>query len=168
MKPLEPPDTHSLSAALGWLGLGLAADADVEIAKIPPSLKAHPDVLEVRWQIAAARKDWRVSLELADELRTVAPDHPASWINRAYSLRRVEGGGLPAARECLIEAHALFPAEPVIPFNLACYACQLGDLNGARAWLKKASRLASESVIKKMALTDPDLEALWPELVVST
>jgi Flp pilus assembly protein TadD len=168
MKPLEPPDTHHLSSALGWLGLGLSADADTEIEKIVPSLRAHPDVLEVRWQISAAKKDWAMCLDLANELQTAAPDRASSWINRAYSLRRVEGGGLQAAQECLLRALPLFSHEAVIPFNLACYACQLGDLSAARAWLKKASSLASEAVIKKMALQDPDLEALWAELAVAT
>ncbi len=152
---------------MGWLGLGLPPEADAEIEKIAPSRQSHPDVLEVRWQICAARKDWRACLDLADELRATATDRPASWINRAYSLRRVEGGGLPAAQECLRQALALFPVEPVIPFNLACYACQLGDLAEARKWLKRASRLESEMVIKKMALKDPDLEALWAELEVA-
>ena len=152
---------------MGWLGLGSPAEADVEIEKIASSLRSHPDVLEVRWQICAARKDWRACLDLADELRSAAPDRPASWINRAYSLRRVEGGGLPAAQECLRQALALFPVEPVIPFNLACYACQLGDLDAARKWLKRAARLESETVIRKMALKDPDLEALWTELAAA-
>lgn len=168
MKRLEPPDTHLLNAAMGWLGLGLPAEADAEIERITPWLRAHPDVLEVRWQVYAARKDWRKCLELADQLRAIAPDRPASWINRAYSLRRIQGGGLTSAQECLIQAQAQFPAEPIIAFNLACYACQLGDLDAARNWLKRASRLGSEEVIRKMALNDTDLEALWPEFTVES
>ena len=165
MKTIEPPDAHLLNAAMGWLGLGLPVDAEAEIERITPSLRTHPDVLEVRWQICAARKGWQACLDLANELREAAPDRPGSWINRAYSLRRVEGGGLPLAQECLMQALASFPVEPVILFNLACYACQLGDMEAARQWLNRALRAGSEAVIKKMALNDPDLEALWPELV---
>src|ERR1043166_9428290 len=55
MTRLEPPDTHHLSAAVGWLELGNPAEAGEEIARISPAALEHPDVLEVRWQICANR-----------------------------------------------------------------------------------------------------------------
>jgi len=57
-----------------------------------------------------------------------------------------------------------FPREFVIPYNLACYACKLGELNEARSWLKKAIALTSPEEIKHMALADPDLEELRAEI----
>src|ERR1017187_3279090 len=48
MKPLEPPDSHHLSAAIGWLGLGNWREANEELEKITSELRGHPDVLEVR------------------------------------------------------------------------------------------------------------------------
>jgi Flp pilus assembly protein TadD len=163
MDPLTPPDTHHLSSAMGWLGLGLPADAEGEIQKIKHGNQSHPDVLEVRWQIAAKKEDWSECLNLANSMWAVDPDRPSSWINRAYSLRRVRGGGLIPAQECLLHAQALFPNVMLIAFNLACYACQLGDLNTARALLKKSARLTSEALIKKMVLRDEDLKPLWEE-----
>ncbi len=51
MEPLEPPDTHYLSAALGWLELGNAAESICELGQIRPENVNHPDVLEVRWMV---------------------------------------------------------------------------------------------------------------------
>jgi hypothetical protein len=45
-------------------------------------------------------------------------------------------------------------------YNLACYACQLGNLKQARKWLEKVIEIAGTNEIKLMALGDPDLEQL--------
>jgi hypothetical protein len=57
-----------------------------------------------------------------------------------------------------------FPKEYIIRYNLACYACQLGNLKEARHWLKKAIDLAGTKEVELMALHDPDLEPLWKEI----
>jgi hypothetical protein len=50
MKPLEPPDSLHLQAAQGWGELHAFGEAEAELDKIAASLRAHPKVLEVRWQ----------------------------------------------------------------------------------------------------------------------
>jgi hypothetical protein len=56
-------------------------------------------------------------------------------------------------------------AHPVIiRYNLACYACQLGNLKEARHWLKRAIDLAGTKQVKLMALEDPDLEPLCKQI----
>ena len=40
----------------------------------------------------------------------------------------------------------------VIPYHLACYACQLGRLEQAQAWLVKAMATRDAAQIKAMAL----------------
>ncbi len=52
----------------------------------------------------------------------------------------------------------------MVAYNLACYACQLGDLKGARTLLERAFALGDASKMKLMALDDPDLESLWAEI----
>jgi hypothetical protein len=49
-------------------------------------------------------------------------------------------------------------------YNLACYACQLGNLKEARQWLEKAFAIGDSKQLKLMALDDPDLEPLWREV----
>jgi hypothetical protein len=57
MKPLEPPDSHYLQAAQGWLELGNPTEANEELQKITAPNRGHPDVLQLRWQIYAQAKN---------------------------------------------------------------------------------------------------------------
>ncbi|HCL91647.1 MAG TPA: hypothetical protein DIC50_02555, partial [Verrucomicrobia subdivision 3 bacterium] len=57
-----------------------------------------------------------------------------------------------------------FPQEAIIPFNLSCYACQLQQLDVARLWLRRAAGIGGKEQIKRLALSDPDLQPLWPEI----
>lgn len=164
MESLEPPDAHYLNAAIGWLGLGNAAEAQAELDRISQTNQLHPDVLEVRWLVCAEQKDWSGALVAARALTERAPDRPTGWLHFAYALRRVPEGGLQRAWEALRPAYDKFPNEPIIAFNLACYACQLGRLAEARKWLKTALAVGDAQKLKQMALEDGDLKPLWPEI----
>ena len=161
---LEPPDTHFLLAALGWMELGNLAEAKVELGRIAPERQAHPDVLEARWLICAEAKQWDEGLVAARALVEVAPERASGWLHRAYALRRALGGGLQQAWDALLPAHDKFPRESTIAYNLSCYACQMNQLDTARVWLKRAMGIGEKDSVKEMALSDPDLEALWAEV----
>ena len=164
MPTLEPPDNHHLDAAIGWLGLGCAADAGAELDQISAPNQSHLDVLEMRWTLAVHGQNWAEALAVAErELQTDAAD-AGGWLHRAYALRRMENGGLAAAWAALLPAADKFPAEPVIPYNLACYACQMAQLDDARQWLRRAQKIGGREAIQKMALADDDLQPLWPEM----
>jgi Flp pilus assembly protein TadD len=76
-------------------------------------------------------------------------------------LRRCPDGGLPQAWAALLPARERFPQEPVIPYNLACYAAQMNRLDEAFEWLRQAVTAAGKAdPIRQMATQDPDLEAL--------
>jgi Flp pilus assembly protein TadD len=164
MKPLEPPDSHYLSAAAGWLGLGNVTEAKTELEKIAPQYKLHPAVLSVGFDLHAHSKQWDAAAEIAGKLTELVPREAGTWISLAYATRRKAGGGIPAARAILVQAQRNFPREAIIAYNLACYDCQLGDLIAAKAWLDKACHLGDLHKIKRMARQDPDLEPLWPEI----
>ena len=164
MKPLEPPDSHHLSAAFGWLGLGNLTEAGKELERIAPSFHSHPDFLAARFDFLAAARKWDEATEVAGTLTRLEPTQAGVWISLAYATRRKSGGGITRARAILIQAWQTFPEEKIIAYNLACYDCQSGDLNAARSWLKKACQLGDARQVKNMALQDPDLEALWAEL----
>jgi len=74
------------------------------------------------------------------------------------------GGGIKAAWDALLPTAEKFPSQPMIAFNLACYACLLGRLEEAREWLRKAMDLGDEKEIKTLALDDPALEPLWANI----
>jgi len=164
MSKLEPPDAFALSAALGWLELGNATEALGELEHVTPANQSHPGALEVRWAVLAELKRWEPALAAAEELVRVAPDHASGWLHRAYAMRRVPDAGLAKAWDALLPAADKFPGEPVIPYNLACYACQLERLDDARNWLRRAMKAGRAAEIKRMALADSDLQPLWPEI----
>jgi predicted Zn-dependent protease len=165
MIEVPPPSKHYLSAALGWLELGNPSEAGEEIARVSPEYLDHPHVLDLRWQICAAGRRWKPALEVAHLLMQKAPDNASAWLHRAYALRRVEGRGLAQAWDALLPAAERFPAEPIIPYNLACYAAQLGRVDEAWEWVQKAVKAAGTAEhIKTMALADADLELLWDRI----
>jgi len=54
-----------LDAAKGWLELGDHIHANEDLEKITAKLRAHPDVLKVRWRVYAQAKKWNVCLLIA-------------------------------------------------------------------------------------------------------
>jgi Flp pilus assembly protein TadD len=164
MAKLEPPDAFALSAALGWLELGSPQEALAELTQVAPENQSHPGVLEVRWAVLAQLKHWELALAAATEMVRVAPDNASGWLHRAYALRRVPNGGLSQAWDALLPAADMFQQESIIPYNLACYACQLQRLEEARAWFQRAMKVGKAEEVRRMALADDDLKALWPEI----
>lgn len=164
MQTLEPPDSHLLSAAEGWIELGNLAEAKSELKQISDSNQNHPLVLELKWAIHAQEKDWMAALETARQLLAIAPEECFGWLHQAYALRRTPAGGLQAAWDALLPALERFPKVPTVAYNLACYACQMQRMDEARLLLRQAMEVADKEQIKKMALRDSDLEPLWPEI----
>ncbi|PYK98929.1 MAG: hypothetical protein DME19_10650 [Verrucomicrobia bacterium] len=162
MRELTPPDSHHLNAATGWCELGNVAEARTELKRISAGNRDHPRVLEEEWRICAAEKHWLPALEVARRLIEVAPDNPSGWIHQSYSLHEMKLSQ--EARNQLLIVAAKFSAVSTIPYNLACYACQLGNLEEARQWLAKAIKIRSTEEIKQMALADPDLQPMWDEI----
>ena len=162
MADLEPPDTHYLSFAQGWLDLGNPAEALAELARIRLPAREHPDVLHLHWRIRAEQRRWAEALEIARVLTSVAPDDPISWIDQSYALHELRHTR--EARSQLLAVLKRFPDISIIPYNLACYSCQLGDHQEAIEWLAKAAALSGKDGIKKMALGDADLQPLWPSI----
>jgi hypothetical protein len=161
---LEPPDLHHLNAAIGWLGLDCVAEARESLGQVAEVHRNHPDVLSAHWTLSAHERQWDVALQIAGKELVRSPDDAAGWLHRAYALRRVASGGLVQAWEALLPAAKKFPLEPVIPYNLSCYACQMQQLDIARHWLHRAVMAGHKENIKKMALADEDLQPLWPEI----
>lgn len=159
---LQPPDSFHFKAAEGWLELGNAAEARAELNQIADTSKTHPHVLDLNWKICAAIHDWQQSVAVAAELARQAPDNVLSWIHWAYSLHELKR--TQEAWDILLPVAAKFPDEFLIRYNLACYACQLGQRDEARRWLKDAIKLVGVKPILTMATDDPDLKPMWKEL----
>src|SRR5579862_4552316 len=100
---LSHSDLRHLEAAQGWLGLGDHIEANAELDEIAPALRAHPGVLEVRWQVYANVKNWEACRDIAAAVVKIAPERPQGWVHLAYSLRRATANGLHLAKGTMLE-----------------------------------------------------------------
>lgn len=155
MREIGFPDRHYIQAAEGWLELGDSAEAARELRHVSRDAESHPDVLELRWRLAAMACDWHEALDLARAVTRAAPDRASGWIHKSYSLHELKR--TQEAQELLIPLAKTFPNNSTIAYNLACYACQLGALAEARDWIQRAFKQKDRRALKQMALNDPDL-----------
>lgn len=160
MDALDYPDRHQALEAEGWYELGRPEEAMEALRRLSPEAARHPEVLELHWRILARQRRWAEALEVALLLTETAPERAESWIHRSFTLHELQRTF--EAWTLLLPVAPRFPTESIIPYNLACYACQLGDLKVARDWLDRAVRMRPKNEIKSMALQDPDLAALRP------
>ena len=162
---LTTPDLHNLKAAVGWLELGNATESLAELDWINEAFQSHCDVLETRWLALAQLKRWGEATGVARALTSAAPERAIGWLHHAYALRRAPSGGLLAAFDALAPVANKFPEEATIPYNLACYTCQMQrDPTETMNWLEKAIAAGSRKEILAMAMKDPDLEPLRTEI----
>ena len=161
MGKLEVPDTHYLSGAEGWMELGDLPSALAELELISEPFHNHYDVLQVRWHILNRMEDWEDCLRISRQMIEANPELPQGWINHGnglFYLRRFQ-----EAYDTLSPVAKRFPHDEAIPYNLACYKCQSGELGEAREWLERALKVGDSMRVKKMAATDPDLMPLWEQ-----
>lgn len=158
IQPLQPPDSFYLSAAEGWLELGNHQEALRELAGLAPNFWEHPQVLEVRWNIHAQAGAWELAVKIARQLTEILPQHAPGWLHHAFSLHEMKQ--TQAAWDSLLPVVGRFPKDGLMRYNLACYACQLGDFTSAMSWLAEAIQLLGKKAVREMALTDSDLKPL--------
>jgi tetratricopeptide (TPR) repeat protein len=84
------------------------------------------------------------------------PEDPDGYIRHANTLYFM--GRTVEARDRVIPLLKQFPKHASFLYNLACYECQLGNLEEAQRWLDKAFDKGSH--LRSLALVDPDLEPL--------
>lgn len=159
VKPLEPPGSHHLNAAQGWLGLGDCQSALDELESIDPAMQSHPDLLAVRCDIYTAARKWPEVVAVAWTLVKLNPDRPKGWVRRSFALHWLNR--TQQAFDLLLPAARKFPEISTIPYNLACYCAQLGKLEEARRWLHQSYELGNARMLKWAARHDPDLAPLF-------
>lgn len=156
---LKPPDSHHLSAAVGWLELGNSSEALDDLERISSAQRTHPEVLEVKWAIYAKAHKWEKCMDVAKDLTNVAPKKALGWIHLSFALHELKR--TKEAHSNLAGILERFPDDWLMHYNLACYACQLGNLQEAGRWLAGAMLKGKTKQIKRMAQNDPDLQPLF-------
>ena len=162
MKALEPPDSLHLSAGEGWLELGNYLEANEELERISPEMRAHPLVLRIRYGIYEKAGKWDMAAEVARGISAMLPGNSWGWIQWAFALHELKRTG--EAKCVLLPIADKFQEDWQISYNLACYCCQLGELSESMLWLGQAIDRAGKREIRLKALDDPDLEPLWNDI----
>lgn len=156
------PFEHHIQVAQGYVELGMFLDANAEIETIEAELRNQPEVLAVRREIYTGLKRWERMRIVAKSLTNHDPDEAQWSISLAYATRRAES--IDATKVILLEAVERHPKAPMLHYNLACYECQLGDVEVAKTRLQHAFKL--EPRLRLIAMEDEDLEAVWASLKV--
>jgi tetratricopeptide (TPR) repeat protein len=155
--PLEPEHTRRLLAAEGYLELGMPLDAMEELELIATDGWHVPEVLMLQMEVCRQLEKWDRMQALASRLAKNDPDEVQWAVSWAFATRRADS--IESAQRILLHALERHPSEPILHFNLGCYACQLGDLEGAKKRLAVAFEL--DSSWRMLALKDEDLRPLW-------
>ncbi len=144
----------------GYLDLSLREKALAELDRVPTGYRDSLPYLDLLLRLKMDVEDWESAAEVARLLRDRLPDRPAYWVQLAYATRRSQD--IPAARSVLAQARSRFRDVAVIPYNLACYECRLGETEAAMLHLKAAIDL--DPSFEKVAEDDEDLEPLWERI----
>jgi hypothetical protein len=137
------PDLHHVNAAIGWLELGVPAEAAVELEKVTFKTLAQHDVMLLRWKACARLENWPIALYLARTLVRVSPEKPASWLCLAFSLVNVHGA-FDAWHE-LLEAARKHPRISSVPIFLSRLCSQISDRKKSALWLNRWDQLEREA-----------------------
>ena len=163
MKDLPIKDKIHANAADGWISLGDLTKAKAELAEISPEFQDHPDVIQVRWHVAATAAEWDSCIEIAAELTHMTPERSFGWMNLALSLRRLNR--FQDAVQVLRQGIEQCGETPTLEINLACCHARLGSVSWASKSLKRAFELVLEpqdrNCLLLRALGEEDLEPVW-------
>ena len=162
MKPIQPPDRHFLLAAQGWLELGNQTEAFKELRRISPEFSGHPEVVQARWRLYIEIKGEKGTQVIADIISELDLSDVLNRVTKTRNSRPPARRTAPLMETVL--GSVKLPLLFAVPYNLACYACQLGNLKEAWEWLQVAVELCDLTEIRSLALNDPDLEPLWERL----
>jgi predicted metal-dependent peptidase len=173
--PLQSPDTLHLQAAQGWLELGNYVEADAELDGITASLRAHPDVLKVCWEIYAAAKKWEAALDIAAALVRLIPEEAVGWETRPFCVHEMKR--TTEARDNLLPVVEKFPDDAIKPF-----ARRLHDAlqaQGIRCWLDEKQLLPGDHIHReideavrlwdkvRLCCSEKSLTSWWVDMEVS-
>jgi len=162
VKVLRFPERHYLNSALGWLGLGKPIEAKAEVDRICGLNRFHPEVFVVRWQIQGRLGNWEAARDLARLFTEMFPDRPSGWLCLSYSFYKLNRA-LDAYLELLPRVEA-FPDVNAVPYFMACYSWELGDLTGTGEWLAKFKSMGGNIQVKPNFWDQTELLLHWDQL----
>jgi tetratricopeptide (TPR) repeat protein len=145
--------------ALGFLELGMPEDALAELDELPVS---NSIALHLRVDALFRLKDWHGAAAICLPMTEEEPSDPGWWIQAAYAQRRARS--IEEAEMVLLAGLTRHPANGLILYNLACYACMQDRTDEARDYFHRAAATDPEQMLI-MGTRDPDLEGIRPWLL---
>lgn len=154
---LSKADQQHLQHAQGYLELSMFIDANNALEKITHQARVAPEVLEVRLNLFMEAKKWDLAIEVARYLTTIQPSNGHWFISTAFCLQKLKR--TEDAKAILLSGPDSLKEKAVFHYNLGCYEAQLGNLEAANVYVKRAIEM--DKTFQKEAIDDPDLEPLW-------
>ena len=146
----------TLTAATGWLDLGLADEALMEIRSLPAKASNQQEVLELKLHAEMECGFWNAAADTSRLLCARNPKDAGYFIHAAFCLH--ETGDTLAACNWLLQGPKSLIKIAIFHYNLACYLCVLGKKSRAASHLQKAIKM--DATFEEMALGDKDLKGL--------
>ena len=106
--------------------------------------------------------DWSAAAAICLPMTEQEPSDPGWWIQAAYAQRRASS--IEEAEMVLLAALTRHPANGLILYNLACYACVQARSDEARNYFHRAASTDPEQMLT-MGMRDPDLQGIRPWLL---
>lgn len=142
--------------------LGCPLEASRELEHLDAALQAHPSVLDLRWHIYRDAGRWDACFETAHAMTEAVPEDPQGWLLLAqtfYFTYRFQ-----EALDLIVSKIPVFPTHWTLYYDAACYACRLAKLAHAQEFLDVAIGFGHGNEVRRKALADVDLQALWSKL----
>lgn len=154
--PFKDSVTRSLDAADGYAQLGMWSDGLAELDQLSADEGISAPALSLRLAIYVGLQRWEECALLAQGMVRGGSEAPAAYLLGAYALRRWRS--LAEAEAFLRQGEKVLNHDATFHFNLACYACQLGNISEARARLQIAYEL--DPALRERAAEEEDLQPL--------
>lgn len=155
------PNHRRLEYARGYIELGLIKEAADELDAMSGNARWSNEALRVRVDLYMHSKEWDMVVTVAKAVCEATPADEGAWIAWAFALRELQQ--VAEAQDVLLQAEPLHGKTcGLLHYNLACYACLLGNLKEARRRLAKACKMNPHW--KTESLDDDDLRALREDL----
>jgi tetratricopeptide (TPR) repeat protein len=150
-----------LEAATGWLELGNYLEANAELDRLPPELRASSEVLLLRCCIYRKAERWEDLEIIADGAVSLYPRSERFYIHLGWA--RLKQGKIDECLGTVTTAAARFRNSAEVAYLCACHSAVAGMPKGAREWLLIALALDPSDRMKLRALGQPELESVWRE-----
>ena len=157
VNPPDPAFDRVLKAAEGYFQLYMWQDAWDELEELDPKYRHLQPVITLRVLILNNLGKWEAAAIVGTGALRQYREFGPLYLATADALRKSAGAA--EAKAVLLEGEPVLKDVGVFHFLLACYECQLGNVDAAKDRLKRAFKL--DKRLRERMLHEADLEPVW-------